>query len=288
MHTVCDGHNKTTQTFKQVSPASPLETTAFTAMSLMTTTIIATTWALSADCLWRQATWVTHRWGRTGCSCLSSEFARIIRICKVNTYLAIKAFDHWLGWKLPFFEKEACQVPHQQPFLCAWVEGNEEVEGSREWTSQPRTLECAGVCTLLDRRVVGHFKQNKVSSVSLHAETGSALIAPVTEEAGCAGPVTYIRNGRFMGARNFCVKIDGISVCGTPIFCKIHGIPCFFELNLCKMPLFMCKFARNLSEWVQVWEASHTNCVRRFMHVLSAEDMKWWEKTTILLVGWQE
>ena len=62
----------------------------------------------------------------------------------------------------------------------------------------------------------------------------------------------HIRNGRFVGAQNFCVKIDGISVCGTPIFCKLHGIPCFFELNLCKMPLFKCKFARNLSEWVQV------------------------------------
>ena len=61
-----------------------------------------------------------------------------------------------------------------------------------------------------------------------------------------------IRNGRFVGAQNFGVKIDRISVCGTPIFCKIHRIPCFFELNLCKMPLFMCKFARNLSEWVQL------------------------------------
>ena len=48
--------------------------TTFTATSSMTTTIIATTRALSADCLWRQLGSLTG--GRTGCLRLSWEFAR--------------------------------------------------------------------------------------------------------------------------------------------------------------------------------------------------------------------
>ena len=38
-----------------------------------------------------------------------------------------------LGQKLPFFQKEACQVLDQQPLLCAWDEGHEEVE---EWRTR--------------------------------------------------------------------------------------------------------------------------------------------------------
>ena len=156
-HTMCtvhDGHNKTTQTFKYHQPFGD-----FYIYCHVVDDNNKYCHNTDTKCgLSLETTWVTHMWANWA-------FAFIIRICKVNAYLA--ANDH-LDKSFLSFRKKLTKSLINNPY---YVHKLREMRRSRSQANEvPSHKHCsalAGVHTALDRQVVGHFKQNKVSSVSL-------------------------------------------------------------------------------------------------------------------------
>ena len=121
------GHEKP---LRHSSTTSPLETTTFTGMLLMITTIIVMMQALSVDYLWRLATWVTHRWANSPGVCVCDGN------CEVNAYLTMKAFDHWDESFLSFRKKLAKSLINN-PYYVREMKETRRLRGTRgSWTRQ--------------------------------------------------------------------------------------------------------------------------------------------------------
>ena len=86
----------TTKPLRHSSITSPLETTSYIYCHVVDDHNNYCHNAGTKCGLSLETTWVTHRWA-------NRVFAFIIGICEVNTYLTIKAFNHWdKSWSICF------------------------------------------------------------------------------------------------------------------------------------------------------------------------------------------
>ena len=105
-----------------------------------------------------ETTWVTQRWANR---------VFVMGICEVNTYLAMKALDHWDESFLSFRKKLAKSLINNPYYVRKMREIRRSRSGEQEDLGREHCTAATGVCEALDRRVVGHFQQHQVSSAPL-------------------------------------------------------------------------------------------------------------------------